>query len=241
MGTFGDLGIVSCGPGKPLAGAAGGVLVTNSRDIYAKATAIPMGREEASAVARRTLSFWFWRRFPQAHAAPAGLSGSTDRPRLGTGPLGVRDVESRCRDPARADPRREANSRSRRRNVGLLMPIFRGEGFAVLENGTEDDVAVKLVLVLPRPGPSVEEIIARLAQAGIEADTGYIPLHLQRPGPHHPLPVTESLWNRIVCVPVEIGVRGGGLAKLKSRGNTLPPMEQRWWWCPAWDRCDSSQ
>ncbi|HYO92718.1 MAG TPA: DegT/DnrJ/EryC1/StrS aminotransferase family protein, partial [Pyrinomonadaceae bacterium] len=64
LGTFGACGIVSCGPGKTLAGAAGGLLVTNDAELYERAAAaISLKQERARLAAGRTLSFWAWRRF----------------------------------------------------------------------------------------------------------------------------------------------------------------------------------
>src|SRR5204863_1147415 len=62
-GTFGNCGVVRCGPGKSLAGAAGGVLVTNDVAMYQRAVSLGLGTEQAPRVTRRALGFWFWRRF----------------------------------------------------------------------------------------------------------------------------------------------------------------------------------
>ena len=63
VGSFGACGIVSCGPGKPLAGAAGGLLVTDDRELYERAAALQLGPETASLAAARAVRFWVWRRF----------------------------------------------------------------------------------------------------------------------------------------------------------------------------------
>jgi hypothetical protein len=66
----------------------------------------------------------------------------------------------------------------------------------------------KLVFVLPGEGPTVNEMIAALASIGVEAQRGYVPLH-QGLQPGLSLPVTDELWQRVLCVPVETSVVGG--------------------------------
>jgi len=207
VGTFGACGVISCGAGKPLAGAAGGLLVTNDRTLYERAIAIDLGSETARQVARRTITFWLWRRF-----------------RRWTLPL--RMVLDRLVGPEQEVPHRRGslsnldakillcqlkslkrNARIRRSNIERLLPVIQGKVGDPVMNWSPDDVAVKLVLVLPRNGPVAGAVIDRLARAGVECQGGFLPLHLQGRDPKPSLPRTEALFERVVCIPVERAAR----------------------------------
>ncbi len=152
VGTFGTCGIVSCGPGKALAGSAGGLLVTNDRELYERAAAIPLRLESSATVVRRVLSFWFWRRFR-----------------------------------------------------GWTLPL------AVLLNSLlnmDVDEEVSYLLSVPREGPDTKWFFDAMAQRGVECQRGYAPLHLEFETLPSSLPNTEDLWNRVVCIPIEIGLEG---------------------------------
>ena len=64
-------------------------------------------------------------------------------------------------------------------------------------------MAVKLVAILPESGPGVADAIARLAGAGLECQAGYAPLPGSGDAPSSASPRMESLWRRVLCVPVE--------------------------------------
>jgi len=207
VGTFGACGVISCGPGKSLAGAAGGLLVTNDRPLYERANALDLGPEPPRQVARRTITFWIWRRF-----------------RRWTLPL--RLVLDRLVGPEQEVPHRRGslsnldakillcqlksldwNARTRRSNIKRLLPAIQGVAAEPVMNWSPDDVAVKLVIVLASNGPDAGAAINQLARAGVECQGGYLPLHLQRPDPKPCLPRTEALFERVVCIPVERAAR----------------------------------
>jgi dTDP-4-amino-4,6-dideoxygalactose transaminase len=219
VGTFGAFGIVGCGPGKPLDGAAGGLLVTQFRTLYERAAAVPLGREKAAAVAGRALSRWAWHRFRgltlPLRVALDRLLGQQD------GPAHSRCAMSNLDGAILLEQLRkwERNSRRRRRNAAILGPILRGKSLDVIENTAEEVITDKLILVLPSAGPRSGDAIAWLARAGIEAGASYAPLHLQQQGEEDvSLPMTEALWDRIVWVPVEVEARGTTLRKLEGLG-----------------------
>jgi hypothetical protein len=68
---------------------------------------------------------------------------------------------------------------------------------------TADAMLVKLILVLPEEYPSVQEAIKLLARDGIECEAGYAPLHLKMATTNGALPLTEALWKRVLCIPLE--------------------------------------
>jgi dTDP-4-amino-4,6-dideoxygalactose transaminase len=219
VGTFGAFGIVGCGPGKPLDTAAGGMLVTNNRELYQRAAALPLGQERAAAVARRTLSRWVWQRFRgltlPLRIALDRLIGPEEEP------VHLSCTMSNLDGAILLEQLRkwERNSRRRRRNASLLVPFLRGESLDTIENAAEEVVTDKLILVLPSEGPGSDDVIAWLSGAGIEAAASYVPLHLQPPGGAEvSLPMTEALWDRIVWLPVEVEARGATLRRLEGLG-----------------------
>lgn len=224
VGTFGDCGIVSCGPGKALAGAAGGVLVTNDDALARRAAAIALEPERAGAVAGRLLGFWFWRRFRRwtlpLRVIADRLVGPEREPSHVRGPMANVDAAILLRQLAAL----ESNARRRRRHADELASVLAPAAESLVPNTTPADMAVKLVAVLPPTGPDADEWIRQLARAGVECQRGYQPLHLRTGQPGPPLPRTESLWERVLCIPIEraAGPRrvGAAVARLHR-----PPLE----------------
>jgi len=224
VGTYGACGVISCGPGKPLAGAAGGLLVMNERRLYERAIAINLEAEPASLVARRTISFWMWRRFRRwtlpLRMVLDRLVGPEQEVPYRRGSLSNLDAEILlCQLKSL-----ERNARIRRSNIERLLPAIQGIADSPLMNWSPDDVAVKLVLVLPGNGPDAGAVIKRLAQAGVECQGGYLPLHLQGRDPKPSLPRTEALFERVVCIPVERAARP---RRVQSALTTFRPASDR--------------
>src|SRR5439155_12031526 len=62
VGTFGDVGIVSFGPGKTLVATGGGMLVTNHRDVFLRAKALSVPRLGEFQTLSRLIHFVMRRR-----------------------------------------------------------------------------------------------------------------------------------------------------------------------------------
>ena len=220
IGSFGDCGIVSCGPGKALAGAAGGLLVTNNKDLYEKAASISLGREKQAAVARRVLSFWIWRRL-RKYTLPIKIL--IDRVfGLQYEPPYVSCTMSNL-DGAIALAQFRAlykNNKIRHRNADLLLQALGTIEKSSIYEFSRDDMFIKLVIVIPENGDTLNQIISALGNAGIEAQGGYFPLHIEQRYRSKPLPSTENLWDRVLCIPVDI--------EYKSLKKLLPSTE-RWY------------
>ena len=204
IGTFGDCGIISCGPGKALAGAAGGLLVTNNRDLFEKAASISLGREKPSAVARRVLSFWIWRRF-RKYTLPFKIL--IDRVfGLQYEPPYVSCKMSNL-DGAIALAQFDTlykNDKIRRHNAGLLLKILGAISKSSIYEFSRDVMFIKLVIVIPKNGHTLNQMISTLGNVGIEAQGGYVPLHIEQKYGSKSLPSTENLWDRVLCIPVDI-------------------------------------
>jgi dTDP-4-amino-4,6-dideoxygalactose transaminase len=202
VGSFGLCGIVSCGPGKPLAGAAGGLLLTNDGELFERAAAIQHEIETTNEVRRRAVQFWIWRRL-RRYTLPFGILLERVRGRK-TEPAHANAALSNL-DGAIGLAQFEALDRhaaERRRHAKILLENFSMLPGKVVTDFSPSGMAVKLVHVLPEGGPSVEEAIAALARYGVEAQGGYSPLHTAG-SEDVGLPITLALWRRVLCVPLE--------------------------------------
>ena len=202
VGSFGACGIVSCGPGKPLAGAAGGLLLTNDKGLYERAASMRLGRETTREVGRRTTQFWIWRRL-RSYTLPfrillGRVKGEATEPVHGNAALSNLDgaiALAQFEALARHAAERRRHARTLRDNFSLLSG-------KVVTDISPAGMVVKLVYLVPETGPTVEEAIEVLARNGIEAQGGYAPLHTLHGGAAR-LPSTDALWQRVLCLPVE--------------------------------------
>jgi dTDP-4-amino-4,6-dideoxygalactose transaminase len=204
VGTFGQFGILSCGGGKPLSGASGGLLVTSDPDLFERAATLAarLEAERAKTVLCRNLSCWVWRRLrrwtlpawmvldrlvgldrptPHVNATLANLDAA----------LMLRQLEAL-----------QAHAEQRRRHFRRLAPLLQGVAEAIVANDSEQDVATRLVVILPAEGLSMTSFLNALSRAGIEASPGYEPLHRAVPGSPS-LPRLEAIAGRIVWIPLD--------------------------------------
>ncbi len=220
VGTFGECGIVSCGPGKTLAGPAGGLLVTQNRELYKRAVSIPLGQESSALVTRRVLSFWAWRRFrrytlPFRILVDRMLGPEEEFPSTACemsnldGAIALQQFTELCQ-----------NSVQRRRNADALLLALGTIADYNISDFSQDGTLVKLVLVLPIKGPTADEVINFLAAAGVECQKGYVPIHQKMKDVSASLPTSEALWNRVVCVPVDTALKN--TKRLFRLSNTWP-------------------
>jgi dTDP-4-amino-4,6-dideoxygalactose transaminase len=214
IGTFGACGIVSCGPGKPLSGAAGACLVTDDAGLYERAAAVPLARESGSGVLLRTLGWWVWRRWRRQtlpiRVVLDRLFGEPEEAAHVNAPLSNLDAAIALRQLETLD----ARTLERRANARLLLERLPGLR-AGLVGTPEQELVIKLIVVLPAEAPAMLDAIGKLADLGIECQRGYTPVHLKSPE-RRSLPVTERIWERVLCVPVDspwhlprIGMKSG--------------------------------
>lgn len=202
VGTFGDCGIVSVGPGKSLAGPAGAVLVTNDEQLFRRALELSMALPEEAAVAvtRRIGSYWIWRRLRRHTGAARQLWE-----RLPTRPRAHVHAKMANADAALGLAQLHswrANARARRANVTALLTALGPIADYAVGTIADDAMYLKLVLILPANGPTVSAFVDALAAVGVEAQGGYRPCHLGS-GAGVPLARTDELWERVVCLPTE--------------------------------------
>lgn len=208
VGTFGACGIVSCGPGKALAGSGGGALVTRDRTLFQRARRAFLGPERATAVVRRVLGFWLWRRF-RRFTLP--LQALLERVHPGTrdGPGDLAADVSDLEAAIALEQLRTLESRVtvRRRNAMRLLEALGSLGRCSITDVSPGGVALKLVLVLPPAAPSVAALVERGAEAGVECQGGYRPCHHGVPEISARVPNTDRVWQRVLCIPLETPLR----------------------------------
>ena len=198
VGSFGTCGIVSCGPGKPLAGAAGGLLLTNDKRLHERAMAIPVEAEAPRVVGRRVLQFWMWRRFRRYTLVLERMIGAASEPLHANASLSNLDAAIALAQFEGLDH----HAASRRRNAQVLLRRLSMLPAKSVTNFSSSAIPVKLVYVLPEGGLTVQEAIEILSHYGIEAQCGYSPLHTSYADDTR-FPNTTAAWRRVLCVPLE--------------------------------------
>lgn len=214
VGSFGRGGIVAVGAGKSLAGAAGGVFVTDDPDVGRRAREIAesLPDESASVAIRRIAHYWMWRRL-RRQSLPIRI---------------VLDRYSTSAEEAHVAARLSnldgaiAREQLAYLDENVLVRRLNSEHFAVALGSASEYIVsemgesgthVKLALILPAEGPDAETLIEMLSAAGIEGQRGYRPCHLDL-APEIALPVAESLWERVVCLPTETAPSLATLSRL---------------------------
>ena len=223
VGSFGECGIVSVGPGKPLAGAAGGLLVTNDRRLYERARAVSLSVESRRTVRRRVVDFWIWRRW-RGISLPfevlvERVRGAAIEDAHVNATLSSVDAEIGLAQFAAMTE----HAAERRRHAAILTDLLSDLDATLVGNPAHDQMPIKLVYLLPESGPSREEIIDLLADCGIEAQGGYAPLHDLRFGSGD-CPRTSALWQRVICVPLETPPKAA--RRFVRRASAVPARDQ---------------
>jgi perosamine synthetase len=219
VGTFGDCGIVSCGPGKPLAGAAGGALVTNQGELHKRAASFSLPSESRLDTLKRLMSFWMERRL-RKFTLPLLVvrdrwRGGGEAPHL---PCRMSNLDAAI---ALTQLRRlDETAALRRQNARVMLDALGPLAKCNITDLSTAGSAVKVVLVLPPRGPDVSAVMRALRSGGIEPQRGHRPLHFDTPELRGTLPVTESLWDRVVCIPTQTPLKN--VARLAQAIRSIP-------------------
>lgn len=217
LGTFGDVGIVSFGPGKTMTATGGGVLLTNSDHL-----AIRVDRVIASATGcdrkARQLFYWVlfrrWRKFtlPLYRFFHQFLAGG-DKPPGITTLTNVDAALARCQFH-----KLDLFLGIRRTRCALLDQLItsvRPEGLeprvTPMQASCVENACTKYVLLLSSTGrgPTLALQLDELWQTlGVEIQNLYQPIHLKadRWQPARRIEKTETSWHRVVQIPVEPSV-----------------------------------
>ena len=201
-GTFGTCGILSTGIGKPLEGAAGGALVTRSREIFDRAAALSKQSESPTVVLRRSLAAWVWHRL-RHYTLP--FKARSDRLFSTNQTARIRPHSMSNLDAAIARQQFEKvgrNTKLRRRNARELVSALGNDKVLFVSDLSAASVVLSAALLLPTRGPTADEAVSALWRLGIEARRGYRPLHHAMGLPTEDFPETEELWDRLVLIPL---------------------------------------
>jgi dTDP-4-amino-4,6-dideoxygalactose transaminase len=175
LGSFGDCGIVCCGPGKLLSGPAGGFFVTSNQELFERARTFPLESEAATTVLRRVGEFWFWRRARRYTWLAERLAERMGYTSLGASHHSARLAELDAALVGSQIVKRSAHA-ARLRQAGLVLrdaleSRYPGQVAGIWD---EETVPLKIALLL-RPGKPFKRALAEFRGDGVEAVEGYRP------------------------------------------------------------------
>jgi perosamine synthetase len=215
VGTFGDVGIISFGPGKTMSATGGGLLITNSEGLAESVCNLSIRQIEVTAKLKK-LFYWLLFRRWRKYTLP--FYRFVEK-RLGNiAPTG-KALEELCNVDASIlmeqtnRLERLLKLRTRRKDIldGLLAHD-RGSDIEILpRNGVYEgflNVATKYPVRLRKVPPHFDlfghyRSLSHLT--GIEVQPLYTPIHMKAPygGTKGALPRTEKYWNTTIHIPME--------------------------------------
>jgi dTDP-4-amino-4,6-dideoxygalactose transaminase len=204
VGSFGEFGVVCGGPGKPLTGPAGGLLLMNDPELYQNATRNELSCQSSPLIVRRMLEFWFWRRF-RRYTVLLGtivdrLSGRRAEPTCEPHGASNLDAAVLCDQLDQLFENRQKREEVARELVRMLEPL----GWRIISDFGPEAIPLKLVLLLPDAAPNMKTVLEGFAAAGIECQGGYAPCHRKvQAVATIRLQNTEAMWQRVLCIPIE--------------------------------------
>ncbi len=224
VGTFGACGVLALGPGKSLAGPAGGILVTRDRALYERASSNDFPRENRLSVIRRLGAFWVWFRFRRFFL---GFKGFSDRALPQGGKSGDRPAQMSNLDAMialRQVKTWERSAQRRRRIAKDVLDAMRSGSVGCISDLSPAGLVLRLVFLMPSGGDTAARALRSLEEAGIEARSGYEPLHRTPRATRLELPQTESLARRVLLLPLS-----DRLLSSRRRHRALEQVSRRYW------------
>ncbi len=220
LGTLGEAGIFSFGMGKNIMATSGGMVVTDSSDLYESMTEIELTDEQPPEIKQRALSRLVRCRL-RRYSAPFylikdRLMTSSVSPVMHGGGYEMRAMSGldasllslQLEKLEEIIARRQANARLLGRELATVEEI-------VAPAFEDDHIFTKFVIALregvrpPLPQHHCSELgrfVKFCRRKGVELENTYIPLHL-RDGleqyARRPLPVAEDLYWRAISLPVQ--------------------------------------
>jgi dTDP-4-amino-4,6-dideoxygalactose transaminase len=207
IGSWGEFGVIASGPMKPIAGSAGGVLLTNDEESWRYAASLVAGPEKAGDVLRRVASFWLcqlqrrwtlpflvlWNRF----------SSQVESESNELVPLSNAEAAVNLRQMARI---RECVFHRRQNAEAILDALPQLRSLCVTDLSA-DGLLTALTFVLPPLPRIAQQMASALARDGIECQSAPLPCHLLDPQHRPNLPCIESVYSRILRIPLESSPR----------------------------------
>jgi len=216
VGSFGDCGVISCGPGKALASCGGGLLITNNKKLHQKFLQIPLQDEDYAPIIKRIAGFWLWRRL-RAYTLPFKIILERIFGSLDSFPsekrLHMSNIEAAI--ATKQFLKLEQNITNRKRNGRLLLNSLEILSKYSISSLAKEHVLLKLVCVIPKHIIDVQKLITIFASVGIECQKGYWPCH-QKLELECDLPITDSSWDEVLCIPLESPISSKQIHDLKK-------------------------
>ncbi len=214
IGTFGDVGIISFGPGKTMTATAGGLLLTASRTMAERVSRVALESVPVQVKIRRSLYFLIFRRWRKYTRVLWPLLGPIlRRPDYrSTMPVAVSNVDAAIAlDQLGKLEEMLTIRRNRKLRLDNLIVSGNGVPVAVSPRAADSELLLSAAtkypirLALKSPDANLEEkFIVFMERNGIELQRLYQPLHLAVEGkPGGTLSQTECVRGQALQIPIE--------------------------------------
>ena len=190
LGTFGRLAAISFHDTKNVTGGEGGALVINDPGLVERAEILRDKGTNRAQFFRGVVDKYTWQDLGSSYV-PSEL----------------------CAAYLLAQLEESARINTRRREIALAyreaLAPFAARGVTLPERAYLESANGHLFWLLARDPAHQQGLIDHLRSRGIAAVHHYVPLHSSPAGLKHgevrgPLPVTESIWNRLVRLPLHM-------------------------------------
>lgn len=226
IGTFGDVGILSFGPGKTMTATGGGVLVTDSDYLARRLAQMPKRYMSLWPAYMRVLYWVIFRRwrvftgrfYPFFRFLFAHRSDHISEPEA----MSNIDASIALRQLEKLEDMLQV-----RRKRGLLLDEMINHRYQALFMKSRDsknegrcfDVYTKYPLIIAdlKNTSQIKGAYKRMILSkGIEIQPLYTPIHINRPqlAKGKRLPITECLWDRILQIPIDPSISDRKFNKL---------------------------
>jgi dTDP-4-amino-4,6-dideoxygalactose transaminase len=220
VGTFGDLGIFSFGPFKSIMATRGGALITNSEKTYQnirRFLPLPNSTDKMCVRALKSLVKFKLRRYSYWILPSNRRSEKVEEEQIENNLAELKPTRMSPMDAAIVQAQLDKLERIVSRRIMLarhLSELLKEcEWLEIPRERGEANVFVKYLIYLKTNtevssgfrGKMASELIAHLRRLGIEAHGAYAPLHLNEHFSGYcdtQLSVTEDVWKRLVCLPM---------------------------------------
>lgn len=219
-GTLGDVGIFSIGLGKNMIATTGGILVTDSKEIFDRAGCVELAKERKAEVTKRALNLTLQYRY-RKYTHPFFIIGNKILNKLIMNPESQIPAYFRKKmsnlDAALGRiqlSKLDGIIQKRRRNAKILSDCLSDLDQITLPEYLDEHIFTKYIIQFNAGNKSKKttdrwerllEFEKFLRTKRIEAEWSYVPLHLReglQKYKRKELLVTENLWWKLITLPV---------------------------------------
>ena len=225
VGSFGDLGVVSFGSEKVCFGLGGGAVILPSHELAAKVAHFRLSDPSHLRTLGNLLSTLIWHRWrrwsqPLQRAFPFSSRGGPDTPPVPYRKEGMANLNAAV--ACSLMETLQANIDARCTRVRAYQELLGGDERLQLvahRDGSACLTQVMRVLRRRRNCDLAARVIEGLGKAGYEVQGSYVPIHLL-PGHDsckwHRLPHAEKVWEDLIELPCEPGVKLNDVARIAA-------------------------